>query len=1615
MIETTKQTVSNKDILKLIETRENTYLNDPLQIVADYNNENKNITDYVGRQLLEMIQNANDECENTFKEKKILIKLEENTLIIANNGNPFSKGGVESLMYSDLSPKVNEDNKVGQKGLGFRSVLNWADEIYISSYDLNIKFSKNQSISFLERLIKRKPEIRERLAEKTKEKHPISILRCPVLEEETSLKKAPEYDTVVELSLKKGAEDEIIKQIEKELIPEIIVFLHKVEEIEVLTNELHFSIKKITEDNFIVVERENFITNEKEEWTWYILDEEGVLEGKKGVNKNYDLKIAYNPDIVPNTQKLYTYFRTKVDFPYPVLAHGTFELNSNRNELSEDEDGYNELLVAKLANLLVECSLKLTESKVSSYNALKLLIPLANQHSSLYQEPWGFRGLINNYINTSYIFPTVTNEYIRLEDNIRFYEVEIEHLIPENHLSDFNTLLKSTSDKDISTFIKEGYENYSYSDERFTELLNNIINVKGFNLEQQIEWINTICDNLNHFYKEKDPVLPNLLINTENNIIITGEEEVILPPKGEPYKLPGDIKIQFVQKELTEKLKESISGDIRDLSVRLKVFGVDEYSMTIVARKIIVGTHKLLKVEGNNTSTLVKEMHKVLFHIFGTFKDELEKRDFIQNVPSPYLISRGGNLKTANELYFGTEYKEGLLSENLLGPLEKDLFIGSIEQNGISELVLEGSTYSLEKYLSWIGVANTPRRVIKEKRYSNVNRDYINHLFENLTYPYAVPYYGDIFNSFEEISSTFNHEYNILWFDHFEEIIKKAPFEYVLAWFIKDREINNCIVSDNEHTGARVSFGFGHKRNSRELDQSNIKSFILYYLKTQEFVPIENGNYAKPIDCISSSSNLSPLVKAPLINLKSDVFRVFNIKEDQINLLLNRLGVKENFKDLSLRFMYQLLNVHHKDFKNKPSSSSVLYNAIIEATANEAKKNESNLVEQEEYFENGQILVKEEGKVKYVQVNEATYVLHPNHSQDLLSKLKVAVLPLRVGNKRILELFGVQPIDYVEFSVKNVKKVQLLNQNFEKELEQIKPILFVYRQKKNLTSRQYKRELDSLKQLKIEICFDIEVEYILNGRNNKLELKNYEYVFDKVDKTYYIKLDNKLAEFKDLKTKIRFVETVADIISGSIVVTDNRKDFMLLLGQPQNNWKEMMIREFPDYLELEKEVMKNFEGALTSQQIFWMSVLNASSIEFDMNDLRNEKEIFRCMESFLSWDEFFDIYRSLDYFELSEFKNFKHIFKLFKNIKIDIKDFNFYSNYELNFKSYWSNKLVAIHNDLFDKYASLLHSKGFSSTFSNDLEKFKNLDLNLIIFKNSIFVNVEELYIQFLLKQLSLDYSELISVENQNLDKLYQTNLKLFKNKLKAENIYDNDLLLNKQFDFEFKNYIYFNLLDEIFDKFKVEYLNKEVVNRTVKLSKKGKEIDITDYDDLFEQIENDVEVNDLKAEVFIPHKIEKGTIKVSSSKPPSQSTNSIQNSLPNSDIGFIGEKYAYEVLKKMYDKVEWKSEYAIKAGFPNGKDGFGYDFECTKNGVVRFLEIKSTTTSNNSFHISKKEIKIGHDNSSNFDILLITNLLSDSIQFKYLENIFQYEKEDNFFENKGFSVENDAYKIKFK
>lgn len=1614
------QSVANKDILELIQQRRNTYLNEPLSIVEHFGIENSIVDEYTGRQLLEMIQNANDESD-TFKAKKVKILLENDTLIIANNGNPFSLGGVESLMYSHLSPKVMEENKVGQKGLGFRSVLNWSKEIYIASYNLHLKFSKQHANAFLADILEERPEIKEIIKRKTNETSSVSVLRCPYIEEDTSRKKEVAFDTVIELTLKKNVQKDIKNQIEIDIIPEILIFLNKLEEIEVKTDEHHFILKKEVNDDIIKITKTDYLNPDNNgNWIWYIMEDKGSMSNAVG-SKNYEIKVAFNPEIIPSTQKLFSYFRTEVDFPYPVLAHGSFELSSNRNQLLNVENGFNIQLIDKLANLLVKCALNLTANKKCNYDALKLVIPSIYNNSTLNNAPWHLKDSIDNYIKELPIFPSINKKYLKLSENIKFYEVDIQNAIPKKGYALFSSLLQHTDDNDIIHYLRNLKINLKYVDNEFTNKINQFIDNDLLTEKKRIDWIYLVCEKTREIYNSKTPILPFLLINSDDKKI-RSFDTVSLPPSKVNFPLPKGIKLHYLNPDLYKRIRIRF-GNIptRQLNEKLNLYNVTEYNMIVVAQKIISSTNEIIRLGKKDKANSIAEMHKALFSIYISLEDNTDaKNTFPATLTSPYLVTRNNELKEANKLYFGKEYALGYLMEDLLKEVKEDVFLGSLEQNGLiqesKETEILNTNHTVEIYLKWLGIAELPKKVKKEiTSYRYENDNYIRNIISSIKYPFTTPTFNDVILNLEEMKTCWNFKSNVLWYEYFEEIVNGASFESFITWFLKDNELYSSIIRNQENTKSVFTFEYPKKQYLRNIPNIHYKSYIYYFLQKTAFIPVENGEKSIPNNCLLDSNNLSPLVKTPKINYTAAPFIKNDIDEEQINYFLKRIGLKDSLKDLTIQSLYRLLNQHNTHFLEATSNIQSFYAAIIEATKNREVIEDS--IERKKYFETGQIYAYFEGKTSFTPISEVTYVDNPNFSQELLKKLKIAKLPTRAGNQRIFSLFGVQPLDYIEFNVQqNVESNHKLNEAFVGELNQMKPHLFAYRYQKGLKKSQEEAELSAIKNVKIVLAYNLEVKYILHEIENNLVLNRYEYIQDEISKIYYVKLDPSDSNYVELKKDFRLKETIADIICGALKVTENRKDFILLLGESPSNWIHLLKREFEDYDKIENEIVGKFEGVLSSEQRFWKLLLDLKKVKFNPDTDLNSDFIHNKLFAELDKDEFFDIFRRLDYNNLSDYKNFVNIQKTFQYLKIDLADFNAFSYKILNFESHFVNQLYTYHKIFTDKFASFLFNKKHSNSFIEKRELISNL--KFLIVKNSIYLDIKEIHKgAVLLSFPDIDYHVIENTVKIDLESIYSKNIKKLESYLRSIPNFNDGVFNDIKYDIQFKNAVYFNDLDNIKKDLILKFnnLSDSIEESQINIGNTSVPYSNSNVNDFLDFVEEQFRNIDFKMEHYDPTKVPENNKSGNGSGSNGQSFNGISKKYKNEDIGFIGEKYAFELLKKEFDSVTWVSEYAIKAGFSIGKDGLGYDFECKKGEETRFVEVKSSTTKNYSFNISTNEVKIGHSKEKSFDILLITNLLSEDINFKYLKNIFDYTNNESFLENTKFLVENDSYKIKFK
>ncbi|WP_395006141.1 sacsin N-terminal ATP-binding-like domain-containing protein [Undibacterium sp.] len=91
---------------------------------------------YSSRSFIELLQNADDAISSRLKIQKI-----KNYIVVANDGREITVQDFEALCRSAASQKERNSN-IGYRGIGFKSVVHFADSVHIFSGELEATFSR---------------------------------------------------------------------------------------------------------------------------------------------------------------------------------------------------------------------------------------------------------------------------------------------------------------------------------------------------------------------------------------------------------------------------------------------------------------------------------------------------------------------------------------------------------------------------------------------------------------------------------------------------------------------------------------------------------------------------------------------------------------------------------------------------------------------------------------------------------------------------------------------------------------------------------------------------------------------------------------------------------------------------------------------------------------------------------------------------------------------------------------------------------------------------------------------------------------------------------------------------------------------------------------------------------------------------------------------------------------------------------------------------------------------------------------------------------------------------------------------------------------------------------
>ncbi len=627
----------------------NQYIGTVHRLNSDNNSAETFTQDYSGRQIYELLQNAEDQVQDD--NGKVKIVLEGNKLTVANTGLPFSADGFISILYICDSSKEHESHKtIGYKGIGFRSVLNWTDDITIYSNGLKLHYSKNEAEKCFEEIINRVKNKEQYLRKYKKgNKTPVPILVCPHID--SSSIPLDGYDTVLEFICFNNIIENVKSQL-SELKPEVLLFLTKLKEISITIDgvEKTFICKKDSIEKQKLLYVQDSTNTEIHSIIYNYFSEEGFID-----NKYYEISIGYDRLNKSSGEVLYSYFKTNVKMTFPAYVHATFELTSNRNELLPNNI-YNIKLTEKLVDKLIDTALHISNlnlsKKYATYEPLELLMA---EHNDIPNE-YNFNGILKEKLKTKKIIPTISEEYVSLDSKPFFANHNLITLLkPES----FPNVVKKCNSAKIETFLEE-LDFVSYKE--FVEILNKDILLHKYNWEEKCKLIYEIrkYNQFNTSYTGEGL----FLFEDSKNTIVKDVEKIFPLPESQKISesLPSWADVRFLSARMLDYLGKLSNFTLqRNLISHYEKFGLDEYNFSSLLRVLI---HELKEII-TNEEVINDEEENAILELLNWIFYSGERPDLkSQSIRVP-VICRNRTIKYASEVYIGKEYGN-LLGERLV-------------------------------------------------------------------------------------------------------------------------------------------------------------------------------------------------------------------------------------------------------------------------------------------------------------------------------------------------------------------------------------------------------------------------------------------------------------------------------------------------------------------------------------------------------------------------------------------------------------------------------------------------------------------------------------------------------------------------------------------------------------------------------------------------------------------------------------------------------------------------------------------------------------------------------------------------------------------------------------
>lgn len=1080
------------------------YNNNPNRLREDAENESAIVDDYKGRVILELLQNADDAQINFDSNSTIVgdafieFELTGKSLIVRNGGYPVNSDGIESLACMRLSPK---DKKVtiGNKGIGFKSVLEITDQPIIHSSPFHFMFSEEHAHEILKET---------NLLDKLGKNSYYPIFRFPVkLSTEQEKEGNGQWATEILLPLRDCKAFEASQKMLEKITPEMLIFLHGLKRIEYkisgketvcfLSEKDSGKYKELTDGEVKISDKSGKPTRY---YRWVKM--EPVPDNiRKELPKRWrdithgQVAIAIPLESEDNKNrtegnKVRVFFPTGEFSPVKMIIHGNFRTDSSRERILPET--YNNWIADIGGVLLKEKVIHELQGKCAGDEGkiLEYLEPRikVGEMKEIERELWDS------------IFKHIKDyPFIKVAQSSKKVSPQQIYVLPESVKDSFRELFPQeysidnryipedsfiSTDSRIKALYALGAE--SLSPEKFIDCLDKVSNPEVIWSAKAISIIVKLIqsqpkrsNNIDYWKKLvlyccskkificSDGILRSLDINYP--IFLPSEDTSDLPIP------PHFIKFAFLEPKVIENLDKEGKEGFEELFLKQNKQEnavIYKFNKESILKKII-----LPWLKSNNPSTeQACKLRKFLFDLMKIDKIDWiepwnEKGDSRMELCKLPVPIREGGETPAWQVYFGKEWTGDGSLERLYGSTKDRYFLMTPEKEWD-----EKDKGNWESFYRWLGVSWSPKVL-----------------------PYFLP-------GKEKLDSKWEH--NIFSFKWSE--ISKESWEQYCRWLNNAKKPCDDLFDSTPHMeDNRCLDGWEHISQDRELSkvaiklltkeivESKNKAIIKYSSNRQE--DYRNQNW-QPLSFFSYSlMNLSWL---PALDEKgetqqcaldlfmpdsqidgefSEIFPRLDIDaepSERTRYFLREIGIRSEFRELNIEDWKRLAGYIKERFSNPQGDEIVEINKFYRKLLDEFPKDKEKVKEQQMKppLSDVEVLASDGSQWAYKKREECLYMDKPEYQDIPLKDQWLFSLKLEKKEGKCKDIFGMK-------SLSDVLKEEPLLGCINIELTEQMVQWFEHRQPFILARLSFERpksrdeDTNRLKKLNIKCVESLKVKY----------------------------------------------------------------------------------------------------------------------------------------------------------------------------------------------------------------------------------------------------------------------------------------------------------------------------------------------------------------------------------------------------------------------------------------------------------------------------------------------------------------------------------------------------------